>query len=429
MSTPSRPLADPANGGSCCGGKAPYPAWRNFEFAWILSLDSNKPSFANDADLEAYFRNQAIQAWVNPDRPWCGRCSTALEDFRDEIGNAFPLMLQAVATIASIIPGFGTVAADILGTMAALAAGESLSDALVSGLLDALPGGAAWAAAGNAAKGLLAGERLDHALADGARAAIEEEAGPLAAAAFDGLIALASGKQLQDAGFAALHALAAGNTLEEKAVTYGEQVARAVESGRSVLDVLVADLAADVLAQAGPAAFRAAAMCIARIKLDPSLLDVSPATLAALVGTTEAVARGAQAVMRTGTEDHELSGTLFPVIIISAAPSSATQAGAAKVTAASSLSPALRLRLISVVPRRSVAAAIAKATIQPVKPTAAVAKPAGPPAAAVASPSTSVHAPSPSSPAASSSSPAAAVVLGGAVGVAGLLVAWLVWRK
>ncbi len=411
MSTPQRPLM-PDSGGSCCDGKQPFPGWMRY---YVLGPQSM-------AEQEPAARARAIAAWDNPDRLWCPGCSTFLEDARDNFATAAPQFLSMLATVASFIPGFGTIAADILGTMAALAAGESIEDSLVSGVLDALPGGAAWSAAGSAARGLLAGERLDHALADGARAAIAEEGGPLAAAAFDGVIALAYGKQIQDAGFAALNALAKGNTLAEKAATYGEQVARAVESGRSVLDVLVGDLVTDVIAQAGPYAFRTAAAVIARIKLDPSLLDVSPAALAALVGCTEAVARGAQAVMRSGSEDPELRAALFPVVIVSAAPSSSTAAGVAKVAAASQLSPALRLRLVSVVPRPSVAAAVARATIRPVKPTAAIAKPSGPSPAALAA---MVRAPSP----VAATSPASALAVGGGIGVAGLLVAWLVWRK
>lgn len=253
-----------------------------------------------------------MPAGESPDTLWCRSCSTPLESFRDGLESGGPLFLRLVATVASVVPGIGTGVAAALGAAASLAEGQSISDALVAGAMSALPGGPAWAAAGASARSLLDGERIDRAALAGVREAIRVEGGDLAAAAYDGLVAVAQGKSLQDAGFAGLSALAQGNTLAERGAHYAEAIARAVEEGRAVDDVLVADLAADVVRYGGEMAYQQIAPIVARLKVDPSMMQLSPSQLGGLFGVGEAMGRAARAIMRSGVEDVALRERIAP---------------------------------------------------------------------------------------------------------------------
>ncbi|MDB4884461.1 MAG: hypothetical protein JWL95_3227 [Gemmatimonadetes bacterium] len=376
MSTPQRPLL-PDSGGKCCDGAHTFPGWWRYYRLGPKSM----------AEQEAECRARAIANWDNPDRIWCTGCSTFLEDFRDNFAEAAPSFLRMVATAASLIPGFGTIAADILGTVAALADGESLSDALVSGVMSAIPGGPAWQGAAQASRALIQGERVDRALVAGARAAIAETGGPLAAAAFDGVLALAQGKQIQDAGFSALKALAKGNDLAERAANFSEVVTKAAEEGRSVADVLVTELANDVWAAAGPGAATLVGSVVKRLQIDPSLLDVGSTTLAQLAGVSEPVARAAQAIMRNGSPDPALQHALTVdrrVVVHTAAGDERMAQAASQVV----LRDFSRIKVASsLVGNANIARAVSVAQLaKPAPPVALVVAPPAPPVKVAAPP-------------------------------------------
>lgn len=319
MTRPARPYArDPFHPeivDPCCDDNAPQPRWVGYALSLMLDRVTHGQSYQSPQALEPQARAMCVARLENPDRLWCSKCSTALEDFREEWADALPLVLQLVATIASFVPGIGTVVADIAGTCAALAAGESLSDALVDGAMAAIPGGPVWAGCARAGRDILDGQRVDRALVDGARAAIAYEGGPLAAAAFDAVLAMAQGKCIQEAGFAGLKALASGNSLAERAANYAETVLVAAEQGRSVADVLVAELVSDCVRAAGAEASTLIAPVVARLKEsidlgDLSMLEWGSQAFADAMRVAEPIARAAQAIMRTGKEDLALSGSV-----------------------------------------------------------------------------------------------------------------------
>lgn len=303
MSTPERPWAlDPAYPGAgtpCCEGRTPHARWQNF-------VGITDPP----ALQEFRARSRATVAGQNPDRLWCSRCSTTLEDFRDNFADAFPEFLNLIASVVAFIPGFGTLAADVLGTVAALAAGESLSEAVVKGAMAAIPGGPLWSGAANFAGNLLEGKRIDVAASAGVRAAIREEGGDLAAAAYDGVLAIAQGKAAQDAGFAVLNAYAKGNTLGEKLLHFGESVSVALEQGQGLPEVLLTELATDVFEASSD---RAAAMIDDACKrlLSPELRQLGTEALAVALGMGEPIARATQVIMADGTPDPHVRAAIL----------------------------------------------------------------------------------------------------------------------
>lgn len=440
MSRPARPYAaDPLHPDvvdPCCDGLAPVPRWTFYAGQIILAQTLRGGYHGSPAQLEADARAACIAAYENPDRPWCRRCATALEDFRDEVSEGVIVVLEMVATIASFFPGVGTVIADVAGTMAALAAGESLSDALVSGALSAIPGGPVWAGAATACADLLKGVRVDRALLDGSRAAVVYEGGPLAAAAFDAVIAIAQGKAIQDAGFAALKALASGNTLAERAANFAESVTLAAEQGRSVVAVLQDELMADLVRVAGGEAQALVGPLVDRIVADPSLLAWGSQELADAWGVAEPLARAAQAIMRTGEPDPALVAAIHASYLASlSVAKTAPAAGAANVLrtvyaistpaqrAAASAAEARKVLLAS--PAHAVPALLAAAKARVGSALATAPAPASVAVPVKALAPVRASAPVASAPASASS----AALVGGAVGAAGLLVAWLVWRR
>jgi hypothetical protein len=307
VSTPERPYADdphhPEIGRSCCEGKAPVPRYSMYRVHAINyqgPVEAGKPRTVENIE-----RAYAISQGENPDRLWCLRCSTTLEDVRDEVSNVAPFLLSYIATLASFIPGFGTAIADVAGTLAALASGASIGDALVDGAISAIPGGGVWVGVKDAAISVLHGERVDRAFLDGARGAIVEVGGPLAGAAFDAGLAVAQGRSAQDAGFAGLHGFARGNTLADKIITFGESVTVAFETGRGLPEILLTELGSDLLEVSG-ASDRAQEIIDAtskRLLLSPELQQLGTDALATALGIGEPFARAAQVIMASGVPD------------------------------------------------------------------------------------------------------------------------------
>lgn len=440
MSRPARPYApDPQRPDvvdPCCDGLAPVPRWTSYAGLIVASRVFQGGYHGSMAQLEADARAACIAAYENPDRPWCRRCATALEDFRDEVADGVIVVLELVATIASFFPGIGTIVADVAGTMAALAAGESLSDALVTGALSAIPGGPVWAGAATACGDLLKGVRVDRALLDGTRAAIAYEGGPLAAAAFDAVIAIAQGKAIQDAGFAALKAFASGNSLAERAANFAESLTLAVEQGRDVGAVLRDELIADVLRSAGGQAQALIAPLVDRIKIDPSLLQWGSQALADAWGVAEPIARAAQVIMRDGVPDQTIVEAVrvsyLRSLTIAATPKVGSTNAARAVYAVST--PAQRAAAAAVEARKVLLASPAHAVPAILAAASARVGSALATAPAPASVVVPVKAIAPARVASRVvapvvSSPASAALAGAGVGAAGLLVAWLVWRR
>lgn len=153
MSIPARPLfhghnafiqADGSVGYRCCGGNSSVPRF-------ILGRGAFDPVGQ---------RQLLIYQGINPDEPWCSRCSTVLEDARDAAEEALPLLVSMVAAVASFIPGLGTAVAVVLRSGLALAQGSDISDAFVKGVKAALPGGVVTEIAFNAGQAALKGEDI-----------------------------------------------------------------------------------------------------------------------------------------------------------------------------------------------------------------------------------------------------------------------------
>jgi hypothetical protein len=156
MSVPARPLyhgnnafiqADGSVGYRCCGGNSSLPRYI------IQGLGPIDP------DTQ---RRLLVYQGINPDEPWCRRCSTVLEDARDGFEEAGPLLISMVASIASFIPGLGTAVAVALRSGLALAQGADISDAFVEGVKAALPGGVVTEIAFNAGQAALNGEDIQN---------------------------------------------------------------------------------------------------------------------------------------------------------------------------------------------------------------------------------------------------------------------------
>ncbi len=237
------------------------------------------------------------RAGGDPETLWCRGCSTALEDLRDGVIAGGPAFLTLIASVAAFVPGIGTGVAAALGAAAALARGENVSDAMVAGARAAIPGSAAMEVGYAAGSSLARGERIDQAVVAGGRALAEAEGGPQAAAAYDAMIAIAQGRSLQDAGFAALRYYARGNDLAEKGLDFADRASTAVLEGRDVKDALAAQLAAEVKAAAPGVARDQLEGVIAQVVRDPKLRDMGSDALAWALHVSEPVARAAQALV------------------------------------------------------------------------------------------------------------------------------------
>jgi len=242
----------------------------------------------------------------------------AITDHLSQAGVAFAKAIKEVSPFLAMIPGIGTGLAVMLSVAASIALGESLSDAALDGLASAIPGGPivqdAFKAAVVAGLALAKGERFDKAMAEGVRAGLPSEAARIA---FDAGLALAQGKSLQDAGFAGLNHLCAGNTLAEKAANFGEAVVIAKQTGQSVEAVLVNQAVANVAPLGQDALENQLKPLISQVAASPVLQALNPQQLADKVGVSTVIAQAAQQAVRSlpggiGLVSAPLVNRLFP---------------------------------------------------------------------------------------------------------------------
>lgn len=244
---------------------------------------------------------------------------------KSDLGNALEaagrmvgIALRSVAKIVSFIPGIGQGVAAVLAGAGSLAMGEPLDKALIDAAANAIPGGGiakdGFIAASKAAGALLDGKDVGEAMIAAARQAAESQGGPLAAAAFDAGFALATGRKLQEAGFATLHGFAKGAGFPEQGIDYAEKIARAAVSGRPVYAVLVTDLGNELWKATSAPKEQVDHVLnqIAHSASLPDYLDMPSAKLAETFGVSEAAARAArQSLNSDGSVNEEVRAELL----------------------------------------------------------------------------------------------------------------------
>jgi len=165
--------------------------------------------------------------------------------------------LTVASGIVSFIPGVGTAAGVVLGAAGALASGAPIDDIAISAAAGAVPGGAlaktAFMAGAHATVAIAEGKPIDGIALEAARGALESSGLTgsqldAALAAFDAGAALAQGKALQEAGFAAVKDLVPGDGLGAQVVSFSERAAKAIQKGQSVESYLEDEAAADLKA-------------------------------------------------------------------------------------------------------------------------------------------------------------------------------------
>jgi len=245
-------------------------------------------------------------AWDDP-RFW--------EQIGSTIGQAIGSVLTVVSQVFSIIPGIGQGIGAALAVAGGLAAGKPIDQVMLDAAANAIPGGplikSAVQTGAGAVGALLSGRDVGEALVAGGREFVVAQGGELAGAAYDVGVAIAQGKQLQDAGFASLRFLTKGNGLAERGLNFAQRAAQAAREGRTVEELLVDELGSDVRRAAGGALQSQLDPLVGKVVRNPSLLGIDSGELAVLEGVSEAVARAAQAVARTGQIDEPLRERLL----------------------------------------------------------------------------------------------------------------------
>jgi hypothetical protein len=298
MSTPARRAAGQVyadasgwTGGTCCEDQQPLPRW-------IVELPYEGRGLRWE-DLRDPVRAKYLAQGMDPDELWCRRCSTFLEDVRDSLEESGPAFLRVIASVAALVPGIGTGVAVALAAAAALAAGESIDQALIDAALAAVPGGFVMQEAFTSGVKLAQGEGIDMVLLDAGRDVIKRVAGPVGAAAYDAVVAVAQGKALQDAGFAVLYAFARGSDLVDKALHFAETMTESVSLGIDVKTLLTRDLISDLSGFSHYDLSTTLGSAVDQIVSEGvALLKETPAELAARLGIPEVLARAAQAAVK-----------------------------------------------------------------------------------------------------------------------------------
>ncbi len=259
--------------------------------------------------------------------------------------------IRACRSVASSAGGDRAVAA--FDAAIAVAKGDKVGGSMWAlARKSAAQGGPAELAAFDAGYAVAQGGNAGDAVLAAARSYIASAGGPIAAAAFDGGVAIARGKALQDAGFDALKAFASGNDLAERAVVFADKIARAARRGVPLEQVLVGELAEDVIKYGGALARSEGTKAFVASQLGP-ILDHWPSTvslngidvpiqdvgsfdLAAILNVDEVIARAAQAIMRAlpwgGAPDQALRDHLTKTGLQSAIDSFGIAVVAARAT-------------------------------------------------------------------------------------------------
>lgn len=166
----------------------------------------------------------------------------------------------------------------------------------------------AFKAAVNATEAIAEGKPLSDvalgAARDGFLAAAQQAGLPkeAAGAAFDSGVALGKGKNLQDAGFAAMHDLAQGNDLVEKATSFTQALTTAKQKGMGVRDVLVDQAVSNVQKLGSDAAETQLRPLLSQMSSAPDLMNMNAADLAKKAGVPQEIAHAALAATKPVTD-------------------------------------------------------------------------------------------------------------------------------
>lgn len=177
---------------------------------------------------------------------------------RKQMQQAFGALLDGVAAVVSFVPVIGQAVAVLLSAAAAIATERPLSDAVIGAVIAAVPGGKLVQDSVSPAvafgKAIVQGRTIDEASIAAARELARKVGGDAAALAFDLVLAIAQGRDLQEAGFALVNYwLPGGTDITSRAARFSSKVAQAAARGQSVerlfLEEAKAGLAALPLAQ------------------------------------------------------------------------------------------------------------------------------------------------------------------------------------
>jgi hypothetical protein len=201
-----------------------------------------------------------------------------------------------------MIPGLGTGIAMMMNASAALALAQPLDEVALDTISMIIPGGVAaqqsFRTAATFGTAMLRGEAWDEAAVEAARKTFRDRLGEEAAIAFDAGLALARGKSLQEAGFAALYQLTRGNELADRAAHFAEALVKAKQEGRSVKAVLTEQLASALDKYGRTQAVKKVTEVVDSIMKDGNLLRKTPKELSDALGIAHEIANAAQASVR-----------------------------------------------------------------------------------------------------------------------------------
>lgn len=162
---------------------------------------------------------------------------------------AFEIVMQAVALAAPLvgmIPIIGQGVAAAMSFASGLALGLPIDEVLLNTVVNAIPGGAMVKVAATAAidgvRTAIEGGSIADVALSAAREGVKQAAGgnDIVAGAFDAIVAVARGQQLQEAGFQFMNAwVPGGGDVASRAASFGLRMAEAAATGRSVESVLI----------------------------------------------------------------------------------------------------------------------------------------------------------------------------------------------
>lgn len=171
---------------------------------------------------------------------------------QEEIRQTYGAVLDAIATVVGFIPVVGQGIAIVITSASALATGRPISQAALDMVVNAVPGGAAAKEAVLPAialgKGLLNGDTAEESLIAAARDVVQRKFGENAATAFDLLLALSRGQDLQEIGFAVANRWFKGTSLLDRVGSFTLRATQAAARGESVEKVLIQEAVREVRA-------------------------------------------------------------------------------------------------------------------------------------------------------------------------------------
>jgi hypothetical protein len=215
--------------------------------------------------------------------------------------------IRTAAPFLSYVPGIGQGVALALTTASGVALGEPISQAVLDGVSASLPGAPASQLAFNAAvqatQAIAEGKPLSEAALATARGALPSD---VTKAAFDAGVAIGKGKNLQTAGFAALHDVTPGDDLAEKAENFAQAAIEAKQQGKAVGDVLRDQTVANVEKLGGDAVDTQLRPLLSQMTSNPALVNLSRDALAHAANVPPEVAHAALAATKPLTDKIRL---------------------------------------------------------------------------------------------------------------------------